>query len=150
AITARGVQFFIENSGVNIPTANVTRDYGWGVVWACVLLSFILIWPVRWEHKKMLAGAWLLKWFVALVVMLPYEARYWSADCWTYFQRAHYGFAELTPRLINGSSDLIIWMGAVHLAIGPDSYHAMKLSFALFGLLAVYLFYLAAEALMAQ
>jgi hypothetical protein len=150
AIARPNVQSFIEASGVNIPTDNVVRDYGWGVVWACVLMLFILAWPIRWEHKKMLATAWLVKCFVGLVAMLPYEAHYGGADCWSYFQRAHFGLTELTPRLVNGSADLIVWLGALHLEIGPDSYHAMKLSFAMFGFVAMYLFYLSVEALVGK
>jgi hypothetical protein len=87
---------------------------------------------------------------VALVVMLPYEQRYWGLDCWTYFQRAHLGFAELSPRLMRGGADLVIWLGALHLKIGPNSYQAMKLSFALIGLMAVYLFYRAGELLVGR
>ncbi len=147
-LSQSGVQHFIESSGVNIPTDDIVRDYAWGVAWACILLILILACPIRWAHKKLLAAGWLVKCFVALVLMLPYEEHYWIADCWTYFQRAHFGVAELTPQIVNGSSDLIIWIGALHLAIGPDSYHAMKLSFALPGLVGVYLCYRAAELLL--
>ena len=96
------VQGFIENSGVNIPTENIVRDYAWGVFTSIVLLLSICLWPVPAAHKKMLAGAWLVKSVVALVIMLPYEERYWGADCWTYFQRAHYGldgfFSAAAPK----------------------------------------------------
>lgn len=144
------IQQFIENSGVNIPTDDVVRDYVWGVAWACILFVVILACPMRWAHKKLMALGWLVKCFVALVLMLPYEEHYPGIDCWTYFQQAHYGLAELTPRIVNGNSDLIVWVGGLHLAIGPDSYHAMKLSFALPGLVGVYLFYRAAELLLGR
>ena len=103
------LQRFIEHSGVNIPTSDVFVDYAWGVGWACVLLLSIFLWPVSWKHKKLLAAGWLVKCFMALVVMLPYEQQYWGLDCWTYFQRAHLGFAELSPRLTRGGADLVIW-----------------------------------------
>jgi hypothetical protein len=150
AFSQPSVQRFIENSGVNIPTDNVVRDYAWGIAWAGILLVAILAWPIRWEHKKLLAVGWLARCCVALVVMLPYEEHYPGADCWNYFQQAHFGLAELAPRMMNGGSDLVIWLGALHLAIGPDSYHAMKLSFAFAGLAGVYLFYLAAELLLGR
>lgn len=150
AVSRPVVQLFVENSGVNIPTGDVLIDYAWGVGWACALFLSIFIWPVRWEHKRLLAAGWLVKCFVALVVMLPYEQRYWGLDCWTYFQRAHLGFAELSPRLMRGGADLVIWLGALHLKIGPDSYQAMKLSFAMIGLVAVYLFYRAGELLVGR
>ena len=145
-----GLQRFIERSGVNIPTNDVFADYTWGVGWACVLLLSIFLWPVSWKHKKLLAAAWLVKCFMALVVMLPYEQQYWGLDCWTYFQRAHLGLAELSPRLTRGGADLVIWLSGLHLKIGPDSYHAMKLSFAMIGFIGIYLFYLAAQMLLGK
>jgi len=40
------VEGFIENSGVNIPTENIVRDYAWGVFIAVALLLSIFLWPV--------------------------------------------------------------------------------------------------------
>jgi hypothetical protein len=150
ALTQSGVQHFIESSGVNVPADDIVRDYAWGVAWACILFVLILVCPIRWAHKKLLAAGWLVKCLIALVLMLPYEEYYPWADCWTYFQRAHLGLAELTPNLTQGGADLIVWLGALHLEIGPNSYHAMKLSFAMAGLVGVYLFYLAAELLLGR
>jgi hypothetical protein len=150
AVSQSETQRFIEDSGVNIPTDNIVRDYVWGIAWACILSVSILACPIRWEHKRLLAAGWLVKCFIALIVMLPYEQYYWGADCWNYFQQAHFGLVELTPRMVNGSSDLIIWLGGLHLAVGPDSYHAMKLSFAFAGFVGVYLFYRAAELLLGR
>jgi len=142
------VEGFIENSGVNIPTENIVRDYAWGVFIAVALLLSIFLWPVPTAHKKMLVGAWLIKSVVALVIMLPYEERYWGADCWTYFQRAHLGLDGFFSRLTLGGSELVIALGALFLKVGPDSYHAMKVAFAMVGLLAVYWFYCAGEMLL--
>jgi hypothetical protein len=143
-------QVFVETSGVNIPSGDVLVDYAKGIGWAFVLFLSILVWPIPWEHKKMLAAGWVVKCFVALVVMLPYEERYWGLDCWSYFQRAHLGFTEILPGLVRGGADVVIGLGALHLEIGPDSYHAMKLSFAMIGLVATYLFYRAAEVLLGR
>ena len=145
-----GLQRFIERSGVNIPTSDVVVDYAWGVGWACVLLLSIFLWPVSWRHKRLLAVGWLVKCFMALVVMLPYEEHYWGADCWTYFQRSHHSLTELSPHLMQGGADLVVWLGALQLKVGPDSYHAMKLSFGMIGLVAVYLFYRTAELLLGR
>ena len=139
---------FIEDSGINIPTSDILRDYGDGILWACVLFIFVLAWPVRREHKKMLATGWLVKCLVALVLMLPYERQYWGLDCWTYFQRAHSGVGGMLAGAGNNGSNIVTGLGALHLQIGPDSYHAMKLSFAMVGFIAVYLFYRAAEVLL--
>lgn len=150
AVSHPTVQGFIENSGVNIPTENVVRDYAWGVSVAILLLLSILFWPVPADHKKMLAGAWLSKCAIALVVMLPYEERYWGADCWVYFQRSHFGLDGFLSRLTQGGSELVIALGALFLKVGPDSYHAMKVVFAMVGLLGVYWFYRAAEMLLGR
>jgi hypothetical protein len=147
AIARPEAQAFIENAGVNIPTGSPLGDYAAGLVWACVLLMFVLMWPVSWAHKQHLAAAWLVKCFIALAVMLPYEQHYSGLDCWSYFQRSHFGLSELSPGMLSGGSDLIVWLGALHLKVGPDSYSAMKLSFALIGLVGVYLLYRAAEIL---
>ncbi|SRR5579884_1854911 len=141
---------FIEDSGVNIPTADVLTDFTWGIVWACLLLASIALWPVPWRHKKILGLAWVVKCVVALGLMLPYEQRYYGLDCWHYFQRAHLGLAGIGADLWRGGAEVVCGVGALHLAIGPDSYHAMKLSFAFLGLAGLYLFYRAAEQLLGR
>src|ERR1019366_2049348 len=89
AVSRPALQVFIENAGVNIPTGDVVVDYAQGIGWAFVLLLSILVWPVPAAHKKMLVSAWIVRCFIALVVMLPYEQRYYGLGCWTYFQPAH-------------------------------------------------------------
>jgi len=150
AASRPALQAFIENAGVNIPTGDVLVDYAHGIGWAFVLLLSILVWPVPAAHKRMLISAWIVRCFIALVVMLPYEQRYYGLDCWTYFQQAHAGLAEIVPGLGRGGSEVVAGLGALHLLVGPDSYHAMKLSFAMFGLVAIYLFYRSAELLVGQ
>jgi len=150
AISQPNVQSFIENSGANIPTTDVVRDYAYGICWGFALLFFILLWPIRWKHKQMLAAGWLVKCVVALVLMLPYEQQYWGLDCWTYFQRAHSGVGGMIAGLANNGSNIVTGLGTLHLEIGPDSYHAMKLSFAMIGFIAIYLFYRAAEILLGR
>lgn len=150
AITNSAVQAFIETSGVNIPTNDVLTDYVWGVGWAVVLLLSIFVWPVSWAHKKMLAAAWLVKCFTALVLMLPYEERYYGLDCWYYFRSAHADMEQILGSLLRGGSDVIVAIAALQLKIGPDSYHAVKLTFAMIGLLGIFLFYRAAEHLLGK
>jgi hypothetical protein len=147
AVSRPALQVFIENAGINIPTGNVLVDYVQGIGWAFVLLLSILVWPVPAAHKRMLVSAWIVRCLIALVAMLPYEERYYGLDCWTYFQQAHAGLAEIVPRLGLGGSEVVTGLGALHLIVGPDSYHAMKLSFAMFGLVAIYLLYRSAELL---
>ena len=111
AVSRPALQVFIENAGMNIPTGDVLVDYGQGIGWAFVLLLSILVWPVPAAHKRMLVSAWILRCFIALVVMLPYEQRYYGLDCWTYFQQAHAGLAEIVPGLGRGGSEVVAGLG---------------------------------------
>lgn len=140
----------IEDFSVNVPTQDVIRDYCLGVLWGTILGLSILVWPVPRQHKRWLATAWGVKSFTAMVLMLPYEQRYGGLDCWTYFRDAHTSLLTALQRISLGSGDFIIALGTVHLTIGPDSYHAMKLTFALIGLIGVYFFYRSAEILLGR
>ncbi len=150
AVTNIGVQTYVENAGVNIPTGDVITDYAWGITWACILFLSIFAWPVSVTHKKMLSGAWLVKCFTALILMLPYEERYWGLDCWYYFRNAHLETEVMLRSLTGGGADVIVGIGALQLAVGPDSYHAVKLTFAMIGLIGVFLFYRAGEQLLGR
>lgn len=149
-VCASGVQRFVELAGVNIPAGDVLTDYTAGILWACLLGVSILIWPVSWRDKRMLVAAWIIKSLVCLVVMLPYEQSYSGLDCWYYFQRAHADMSVLAAGLLDGGANLVIAVGGVHLKLGPDSYHAMKLTFSMIGFVAVYLFYRSAQILIAR
>jgi hypothetical protein len=146
-LNSRELQEFIEASGSNIPSGNVFLDYSAGVLWAFGLGLLILLWPISHAHKLMLVKAWAIKCVVALLVMLPYEGQYSILDCWMYFSHAHDGATILLGPLVGGA-DLVVALGALHLRIGPDSYHAMKLTFSMIGLLAIYFFFLSAELLL--
>lgn len=149
-LTQPALQNFIEASGANIPTGDILTDYSYGLLWACLLALSILVWPVRGEDKIMLLLGWLTKCVVALGVMLPYEAHYPGLDCWTYFQGAHVHAAGIPSLIGAGGANLVIALGVIHLKIGPDSYQAMKISFSMIGLVAIYLFYRSAEVLLAR
>lgn len=149
-ITQPATFIFIEDSGIHIPTENILQDYVAGVCWALVLLLSIFAWPVSWPQKRMLATAWIVKSFTALVVMLPYEQRYYGLDCWQYFKNAHGDLQQILTLATRGSGDVVVAVSALLLQFQPDSYHALKLSFALIGLAAVFLFYRAAETLMGR
>lgn len=149
-VCGSGAQHFVEAAGVNIPSGDVLGDYTAGVLWACLLGFSILIWPISWHDKRMLLVAWVIKSVVCLVVMLPYEQSYTGLDCWYYFQHAHADMSVLAKGFLEGGANLVIAVGGIHLKLGPDSYHAMKLTFSMIGFVAVYLFYRSAEILVAR
>lgn len=127
--------------GEYIPRPNIQSDYLIGVVWALVLWAGILAWPVSREHRRVLMMLWGAKVFVTLGFMLLYEHFYPVLDFHIYLEMgsapeldwASVGFGRGTENLI-----ALCWAHATFLT---SSYHAMKVSFAFVGLLAVYFFY---------
>jgi hypothetical protein len=138
---------FVVQSGANVPSEDVYLDYEKGVGWALLLGTSIFLWPVSLVDRVMVFGMWLVRCLVMLVVMLPYEAHYIGLDCWPYFVNAHSALSEFLFGALKGGSGFIVSVCALHLKIGPDSYHAMKVSSGYVGLAAIYLLYRAAVAL---
>ena len=132
-------------SGRYLPQPDPASDYAIGAVWALLLGASILMWPVRPSDKRALLGVWLVKCLVALGFMLLYEANYWSLDAYDYFdfpRTSRYGWAMLG---VGAGTDNVMALSWLQQQLVPNSYHALKVSCAMVGLLAVYLFYRAAE-----
>jgi hypothetical protein len=116
-----------------------------GLLWSFVLGASILLWPVSFLHKRALLNVWLAKIFTTLGFMLAFESRYeGQMDAVRYYHESHlssfswqyFEFGEGTTNVIN--------FAKAYLMLLPDSYHAMKVTFAMFGMIAVYIFYRAA------
>ena len=135
---------FVVASGANIPAPDLARDYAIGVVWALLLGASILIWPVRPTDKHALLGIWCVKCVVALGFMLVYEANYWVLDAYDYFDFPRHEQYGISFGLGVGRDNMMA-LAWLHQQLVPTSYHAMKISCAMLGLVAVYLFYRAAE-----
>lgn len=134
----------VEDLGQNIPQADLESDYIIGISWAIILGGSILLWPISSKNKRDLLCVWAIKAFVVLGFMLIYESRYDSLDGYSYFdtpRRAGFLWEGLTVR--DGTSNImsLVWL---HQRVLPDSYHTLKLSFAMIGLVAIYIFYRAA------
>ncbi len=141
---------FVERSGTNVPTEDAYLDFAQGVGWAAILGTGILLWPVSVQHRMMLLLMWLIRCFIMLIAMLPYEEHYPGLDCWSYFVGAHSIVFDPITIVQKGGSSFIMLLGALHLTIGPDSYHAMKVSYGYWGLAAIYLLYRSAAILMSS
>jgi len=136
---------FVVASGANIPAPDLARDYAIGVVWALLLGASILIWPVSRSDRRALLVIWCVKCVVALGLMLPYEANYWTLDAYDYFdfpRNMLYGWQSFGFGM---GTDNVMALSWLHQQLVPASYHALKMSCAMLGLLAVYLFYRAAQ-----
>jgi hypothetical protein len=132
--------------GHNIPQKELAQDYLFAVIWAGILGLTILAWPVPRGDKRGLLWIWLAKCFVTLGFMLFYENRY-GLDAYMYFDQSVQAGAldwNLVASSVGRGSQLIINLCALQNLLLPDSFHALKVSFAMVGLVAIYLFYRAA------
>jgi hypothetical protein len=126
--------------GRHIPQTAIERDYLVGLLWATLLAVSVAIWPVPSQDKRALLVLWLAKVFVTLGAMLAYEWHY-DLDAYGYYWRSTLpGFPLLSSTWTTGTA-IVQQFGWVHARVLPDSYHAMKVTFALVGLIAVYLIY---------
>ncbi len=116
-----------------------------GLLWALVLGASIILWPVSSQHKSALLLVWLAKIFTTLGFMLIFESRYeGQMDAVRYYHESHlssfswqyFEFGEGTTNFVNFSRAYLMFL--------PDSYHAMKVTSAMIGMIAVYIFYRAA------
>lgn len=131
----------VMSMGHMIPSDDMATDYTKGVGWAFVLGCSIFFWPVSSQNKKLLLLGWLAKIAVTLLFMLVYESHY-GLDAYGYFEMSRlydFNFSELSFFHTNTSN--IVNIARLHQKIFPDSYHAMKVSFAMLGLIGIYLFY---------
>lgn len=131
----------VEELGGSVPHASALADYAIGLAWALFLSLCILAWPVPQKDKVDLLILWVAKIWVALVVMLFYEAQYPFLDAYSYYAVPKTNdFVWDSFKIMEGTENIyrLVWL---HDALGPNSYHALKLSFAMVGLVAIYTFY---------
>jgi len=126
--------------GFRIPQPDIEWDYLIGVVWAIVLGLSILLWPVPARDRRALLVIWALKSIVVLGFMLVYEWFY-GLDAFSYFGESLHPYLPVEGtgwgRGTENTYALAWWHGRVL----PGSYHAMKTSFSMTGLVSVYLVY---------
>lgn len=136
--------------GHNIPQGDLATDYFTGLVWAIVLGASILVWPIPVRDKTSLLVVWLAKSLVTLGFMLLYEANYSSLDAYSYFLRYQQSSFVWEGLRIGAGTQNIYNLAWLQGQVIPASYHALKVSFAMVGLVAVYIFYRAAVLFMQQ
>jgi hypothetical protein len=141
SVLTLGLIYEATKFGHHIHASDIGVDYVWGACWSIVLGASIWMWPVSSSDKSRLAVLWIVRVVVVLLMMLPYEGHY-ELDAFTYFERSATRFRSL-PHATSGTAVMLRIVGAFN-SLFPASYHATKVSFAMVGLLAVYLFYRAA------
>ena len=140
---AANLPYWAEFFGRQITQSGMRSDYFFGLVWACVLGLTILFWPVPSSDRRVLLLLWLAKSCVTLGVMLLYEGQYGKyLDSIAYFIQS--GQAEnikWSEFLGSGGTQFIVRLCALQNFFLPYSYHALKVSFAMVGMVGIYVFY---------
>jgi hypothetical protein len=133
-------------AGLNMAPHDLATDYVTGALWATALAVGILLWPVPFVDRCVLFALWIVKAAVALGFMLLYESTYSSLDAFGYYMastQAQFDWSQTGWG--NGTSNLMA-LAWLHGRFIPNSYHALKISFAMIGLIAAYIFYRSAIA----
>jgi hypothetical protein len=124
-----------------MPEDNMLMDYFIAVVWAVVLCATMMFWPVSQQDRRALIWIWMVKTFVTLGFMIYYEAHYISLDAFHYYTFSTKDILDIGKLGFNAGNDNIIALSWLHNRVLPDSYHLLKVSFSMVGLVAVYILY---------
>jgi len=127
--------------GRNVPSHDIVAGYFYAVIWAITLGMALAIAPVRRGDRPMLLGLWGAKIGVTLGFELIYEAQYDILDGYYYFVMSRFTDYALTSVQIGEGTRNIIIFTRLHNLLFPDSFHMLKVTCAMFGLLGVYTFY---------
>ncbi len=133
--------------GRNISSPDVSVDYVKGVVWAVALGLSIAAWPVTPAERRALWGMWGVKCLVTLGFMLLYEWNYAALDAYWYFQSSQeprYEWSELRIGSDAGGTRMIQALAWLHARWLPSSYHALKVTWSMIGLVGIFVLYRAA------
>lgn len=131
----------IVKSGHYIPSSDILLDYNIGLAWSVILGIAISFWKIPANHKTILLNLWLIKSIVTLGFMLAYEANYSFLDSYSYYQipkELDFTFFGVTTSFGTDNIFRLVWLHNLFL---PHSYHAVKVSFSMIGLVAVYILY---------
>ncbi|MBV9773455.1 MAG: hypothetical protein JO040_05870, partial [Gemmatimonadetes bacterium] len=132
--------YLIRLFGFRIPQPNIEADYLEGLLWALALGASIFLWPAPARDKRPLLILWGAKCLVTLGFMLLYEWHY-GLDAYMYFDQSRAQISPLHDMGWGRGTENLIGLAWIQSSILPPSYHALKVSFAMVGLVSVYLTY---------
>ncbi|MDG4561604.1 MAG: hypothetical protein P9E88_09955 [Candidatus Competibacter sp.] len=139
-----GVFFFLEEANELLRLKNGDLDYSIGLLWALLILILIAFCPITNRERNALLLLWIVRIGVTMGFMLLFES-YYPGDAWFFFAE---GIKETEPMVRFGfgkGTENMIGFVALHQWIVPESYHAIKVTCSLIGLIAVYFFYQSAN-----
>jgi hypothetical protein len=142
-IMGSGAILSLQASADSLGLLNEWTDYFIGVAWALALLMLVSVWPVSKQHKTALLILWFARIGVTLGAMLFYEG-YYGLDAGHYFREGLREDDPLGLLTFGGGTDNMVALVALYSKVFPVAYHAIKVSCAYLGLIAVYLYYRAA------
>jgi hypothetical protein len=130
----------------------VLEDYFFSWIWAIFLGLSIFIFPIPSQHKRVLGFLWCVRCFVTLGIMLFYEYFYQikpdsGIDGITIYIRGISNtntIGDFWFIVSQGGTDAIIFLTWIHQQLLPGTYHIVKVSFSMIGMIAIYIFYRAA------
>lgn len=126
--------------GWRIPQPEIHADYLVGLAWSVLLGLSIFVWPVSRGDRFALVLIWIIKSAVTLGFMLLYEYKY-GLDAYMYFELSAKGEVPWDHvGMGSGTANILALCWLQHQVI-PPSYHALKVSFAMAGLVGIFLFY---------
>jgi hypothetical protein len=123
---------------------DVATDYRIGFFWAVLVGVSLLVWPIRTPDKHALLVIWLVKMVVVLGIMVFIESNARGLDSFYYFGQPQREGSRWPGFTFGDGTANIVGLSWLHQQLIPASYYAMKVSFAMVGLIAVYVMYRAA------
>lgn len=130
----------LRSLGRYVPQDQIELDYLVALIWAAIIGLSIRAWPIASVDRRPLLLIWVAKTIVVLGVMLVYEWNY-QLDAYGYYERALMEEFPVARSSWSAGTVFVAQFAWLHTKLLPDSYHALKVTFALIGLLAVYLIY---------
>jgi hypothetical protein len=130
----------IVSMGRRIPQSDLVGDYVKALLLATVLFFVLLLVRMPAPDRKPMLLLWGAKVLVTLGFMLFYENHY-GLDAYEYFNQPRAAGFHWEGFAMGGGTQNMMHLSWLQQQLIPDSYHALKISCAFIGLLAVYIFY---------
>ncbi len=137
----------VRELGFRIPEEDLSADYILGLSYGLCLFPIIVTLPASRRERTVLLLSWLLRVGIVCGPMLFYEHHY-GLDEFSYYERAKWG--QLPSLGLRNGTNTMQRVTTLIYQLGPHSFRAVEISFALIGFLAVYIFYRAAVLFMGR
>ncbi|MHB1261333.1 MAG: class I SAM-dependent methyltransferase [Thermoplasmatota archaeon] len=130
----------VQEGALRIGLAPATADYAAGWTLALVLAAWLMSWPLPSSMRRLLTALWCVRLLVVLGFMLLYESQYSGLDAYGYYLEPRQGLGAGPWDPWDGTANVkaLAWL---QLQLLPDSFQALKVTFAMIGQVASYVLY---------